>query len=34
MFIYDCKIHFDLMRLDVERFKFEKIYLNIDEIRR
>lgn len=30
LYIYDCKIHFDIDKLDVENFKFDYIYLNID----
>ena len=33
LYIYDCKINFDLERLDVNAFKFDQIYLRLDDIK-
>jgi hypothetical protein len=33
IYIYDCKVNVDLTKLDFELYKFENIYLNLEEIK-
>ncbi|CDW88809.1 UNKNOWN [Stylonychia lemnae] len=34
LFIYDCRVQLDMQRLDIEQYKFEKIFLNLEQIQR